>query len=48
MMPSKMQKKQILFSCKWIKCKSCHKIFTQTIYKNKMSSPVCPYCKKIN
>jgi hypothetical protein len=29
---------------KWIKCKNCRGLFTQTIYKGKKSLPICPTC----
>ena len=29
---------------KWIKCRNCKKKFTQTIHKDKKSSPICPNC----
>jgi predicted RNA-binding Zn-ribbon protein involved in translation (DUF1610 family) len=35
-------------TAKWIKCDSCDKRFTQTIYKKKKSKPICPYCGKLN
>ena len=33
---------------KWIKCKNCKKLFTQTIRKGKKSTPVCPHCGTYN
>jgi len=33
---------------KFIKCKNCKKLFTQTIHKGKKSIPVCPHCGKYN
>ena len=49
-MATKMQKREqvVRLLSKWIKCKACKKLFTQTIYKKKKSVPVCPYCKKLN
>lgn len=35
-------------TAKWIKCKNCNKKFTQTVYKNKKSTPVCPTCGTLN
>ena len=35
-------------SAKFLKCKACKKWFTQTIYKNKKSLPICPWCGKHN
>ena len=31
-----------------LKCKECRKKFTQTVYKNKKSLPICPHCGKHN
>ena len=31
-------------TAKWIKCKNCKKLFTQTIHKKKKSLPICPWC----
>ena len=31
-------------NAKWIKCRNCKKKFTQTIHKDKKSSPICPNC----
>lgn len=35
-------------TAKYIKCRNCNKKFTQTIYKNKKSTPVCPTCGTVN
>lgn len=35
-------------TCKWIKCLSCRKLFTQTTYGNKSSQPKCPHCGRNN
>jgi Zn finger protein HypA/HybF involved in hydrogenase expression len=32
----------------YLKCKNCRKMFTQTTYKNKKSTPICPHCKTVN
>ena len=37
-----------LVKAKWLRCKACKKLFTQTIVKKKKSIPFCPHCKKIN
>lgn len=29
---------------KFIKCRNCKKLFTQTIHKGKKSLPICPHC----
>ena len=31
-------------TAKWIKCRNCRKLFTQTIHKNKESLKICPHC----
>ena len=31
-------------TAKWIKCRNCKKLFTQTIHKNKESLKICPHC----
>jgi Zn finger protein HypA/HybF involved in hydrogenase expression len=31
-------------TAKWIKCRNCKKLFTQTIHKKKKSLPICPWC----
>ena len=31
---------------KFLKCKSCRKLYTQTTYKKKKSLPLCPWCGK--
>jgi len=31
-------------TAKFIKCRNCRKLFTQTIHKNKKSLPICPWC----
>lgn len=31
-------------TAKWIKCKNCKKLFTQTIHKGKEGTKICPYC----
>ena len=33
---------------KFLKCKSCRKLYTQTTYKKKKSIPICPWCGKHN
>jgi len=33
---------------KFLKCKACRKLFTQTTYKKKKSLPICPWCGKHN
>ena len=33
---------------KFLKCKSCRKLYTQTTYKKKKSLPICPWCGKHN
>lgn len=33
---------------KFIKCRNCRKLFTQTIHKGKKSLPICPTCKTHN
>lgn len=33
---------------KFIKCRNCKKLFTQTIHKGKKSLPICPTCKTHN
>ena len=37
-----------MIKSKFIKCDSCKKLYTQTIYKNKKSITVCPYCEHKN
>jgi len=31
-------------TAKFIKCRNCKKLFTQTIHKKKKSLPICPWC----
>lgn len=33
---------------KFLKCKACRKLFTQTTHKKKKSLPICPWCGKHN
>lgn len=33
---------------KFLKCKACRKLYTQTTYKKKKSLPICPWCGKHN
>ena len=33
---------------KFLKCKACKKLYTQTTYKKKKSLPICPWCGKHN
>ena len=33
---------------KFLKCKSCKKLYTQTTHKKKKSLPICPWCGKHN
>jgi len=33
---------------KFLKCKSCKKLYTQTTQKKKKSLPICPWCGKHN
>ena len=33
---------------KFLKCKSCRKLYTQTTHKKKKSLPICPWCGKHN
>jgi GNAT superfamily N-acetyltransferase len=35
-------------SAKFLKCKACKKLFTQTIHKKKKSLAICPWCGKHN
>lgn len=35
-------------TAKFIKCRNCRKLFTQTIHKKKVSLPICPWCKTHN
>ena len=41
-----LKKSQI--QSKYIKCRNCNKLFTQTIYKGKKSDPICPFCGSVN
>lgn len=33
---------------KFLKCRACKKLYTQTTHKNKKSLPICPWCGKHN
>jgi Zn finger protein HypA/HybF involved in hydrogenase expression len=33
---------------KFLKCKECRKLYTQTTHKKKKSPPICPWCGKHN
>lgn len=33
---------------KFLKCKACKKLYTQTTHKKKKSLPICPWCGKHN
>jgi transcription initiation factor TFIIIB Brf1 subunit/transcription initiation factor TFIIB len=33
---------------KFLKCKACRKLYTQTTHKKKKSLPICPWCGKHN
>ena len=35
-------------TAKFLKCKACRKLYTQTTYKKKKSLPICPWCGKHN
>lgn len=37
-----------MYTERFLKCDNCRKLFTQTIYKNKKSIPICPHCKTKN
>ena len=46
-LPKEMENQKKI-AAKWIKCRNCRKLFTQTIVRKKVSDPICPHCKTHN